>query len=66
MNSRRDPTANQALGAVSREWDRMVRLAIQIRRNPNTEWAEQQRRRFTGIYKRLLTDPLDEGKKHDS
>lgn len=56
MSYHSDPTANRALGAISKEWNQMVRLAERIKKNPNTEWAEQQRRRFTGIYKRLLDD----------
>ena len=60
MRYRSDPTANQALGAIAREWSQMVRLASQIRKNPNTSWARRQSSRFTGIYKRLLTDPPDE------
>ena len=55
----RDPTAERAIGAVNWEWSRMVALAIRIRQNPKylTPEAEQE---FTGIYRRLLTDPLDE------
>ena len=44
------------ISVVSKEWNQMVRLAERIKKNPNTEWADQQRRRFTGIYKRLLDD----------
>ncbi|MBQ8159930.1 MAG: hypothetical protein IJ083_04185 [Clostridia bacterium] len=54
-----DPTANIALGSVNREWQRMVHLAVRIRRNPEMASAEAERR-FTGIYRRLLTDPLAE------
>lgn len=59
MNNHSDPTANQAIGAVNREWSRMLSLAIRIRQHPQllTPEAEQE---FTGIYRRLLTDPLDE------
>ncbi len=55
----RDPTAERAIGAVNREWSRMVALAVRIRQNSKcfTPEAEQE---FTGIYRRLLTDPLDE------
>ena len=56
MSYRSDPTANQALGAVNREWSRMVKLAVRIRENPYSEWARRESRRFTGIYRRLLTD----------
>lgn len=54
MSNRSDPTANHAIGAVSREWDRMAKLAEQIRRDPCSDWAQRQRRRFTGIFRRLL------------
>ena len=59
MNHRADPTANVAIGSVSREWNQMVRLALRIRQSGNSEWAERESRRFTGIYKRLLTDPIE-------
>ncbi len=59
MNHRADPTANTAIGSVSREWNQMVRLALCIRQSGNSEWAQRESRRFTGIYKRLLTDPLE-------
>lgn len=55
-----DPTADQALGSVSRQWNRMAKLALEIRKDPYSEWAERESRRFTGIFKRLLTDPIDE------
>ena len=51
-----DPTANQAIYNVSVEWNRMRRLAIRLRLNgeePDPEF-------FTGIFRRLLTDPLEE------
>lgn len=59
MHHYSDPTANQALGNISREWNRMAKLAERIRRNPYSDWAMQQRRRFTGIYKRLLDEALE-------
>ena len=54
---RRDPTASAAIGAVNREWKQMVQLAIRMRSDP--ELCERERRRFRGIYRRLLTEPLD-------
>ena len=51
-----DPTANQAIYNVSAEWNRLRRLALRLRLNgeePNPEL-------FTGIFRRLLTDPLEE------
>lgn len=58
MNHHADPTANIALGSVSREWNQMARLALRIRQSGDSEWAQRESRRFTGIYKRLLTDPI--------
>ena len=49
MNHRADPTANAAIGSVSREWNQMVRLALRIRKSGDSEWAERESRRFTGI-----------------
>ena len=55
----RDPTANAAIGSVGREWKKMVRLALFLRKT-NREPSERERAQFTGIYSRLLTAPLDE------
>ena len=57
--SHRDPTADRAVGSVNREWGRMISLALKIRRSPGQTNPEAERE-FTGIYRRLLTDPLDE------
>ena len=51
-----DPTANQALYNVSIEWNRKRRLAIRLRLNGE----EPDPMLFTGIFRRLITDPLDE------
>lgn len=59
MNHHADPTASAAVGSVNREWNQMVRLALRIRQSGDSEWAERESRRFTGIYKRLLTDPIE-------
>jgi len=59
MYHRSDPTADQAIGAVSREWSKMERLAEQIRKNPYSDWAMAQNCKFTGIYRRLLTEATD-------
>ena len=53
-----DPTANAAIGAVGREWKRMVWMAIVLRRT-NREPSERERGLFTGIYSRLLIEPID-------
>ena len=55
-----DPTAARASGNVQREWIEMAVLAIRIRRSPNRSWADAQEKRFTGIFRRLLTAPEDE------
>ena len=51
-----DPTANQAIYNVTLEWNRMRRLAIRLRLNGEKTDPEL----FTGIFRRLLTDPLEE------
>ncbi len=55
-----DPTANRATGSVQQEWIRMAILALRIRRAGDSTWAREQARRFTGIFRRLLTDPEEE------
>ena len=54
----RYPTANAAIGSVGREWKKMVRLALFLRKT-NRQPSETERLRFTGIYSRLLTEPTD-------
>ena len=51
-----DPTANAAVGSANREWLRMVRRAIALRRAGRDPGPEEQRL-FTGIYGRLLEEP---------
>lgn len=51
-----DPTANAAIGAVNREWKQMVRRALALRKT-SRELTAEERRLFTGIYRRLLTEP---------
>ena len=60
MRQYSDPTASQAIGAVNREWNRMVALAVRVRETHDTDWAARESLRFTGIYQRLLLMPLDE------
>ena len=59
MNYCSDPTANQAIGNLTKEWNRLSKIADRIREDPCSEWAEQQRLRFTGIFRRLLDDPKE-------
>ena len=41
----------------------MADLAVRIREsNASPEWKDTQRTRYTGIYARLLTDPIEEVK----
>ena len=51
-----DPTANQAIYNVSVEWNRIRKLALRLRLNGE----EPDPQLFTGIFSRLLTDPLEE------
>ena len=61
MKPYRDRTMNRAVGAVNNEWVHMARLAVSIRKNRFSPTKEEEiRKKFTGIYKRLLDDPLDE------
>lgn len=60
----KDPTCDEAVGAADKEWQRMVKLALQIREGRmRIEAEEKYASSFTGIFKRLLTDPIDELKK---
>ena len=55
-----DPTANIAIGNASKEWRNMVYLALRLRTcNNDKAWEAAIKRRFTGIYSRLLTDPIE-------
>ena len=65
MGYRSDPTANRALGSINREWNRMAKLAERIRRDPWSDWALRESRRFTGIFRRLLTDPVKPSRQQD-
>ena len=54
-----DPTANAAIGAVSREWKQMVKRAIFLQRT-GKEPTRQEQQKFTGIYRQLLSKPLND------
>ena len=61
MYAHSDPTAARAIGAASRDWHRMARLAYWLRTDPMADMPiETVRRLFRGIFSRLLTDPLEE------
>ena len=56
MSGYRDPTAEAAVGTVSREWRQMVRKAIALRKTAR-ELTPEEQKLFTGIYRRLLSEP---------
>ena len=60
MTIHKDPTADRALGNIRREWTEMAILALRMRRSRDRAWAAEQERRFTGIYRRFLTDSEEE------
>lgn len=61
MYQHADPTANRAIGAVGRKWRRMTLLAYRYRTDSRFERkVDDPRRLFSGIFRRLLTDPLKE------
>ena len=61
MYTHSDPTANRAIGAAEREWKRMTVLAYRYRTDPGTaERIGDSQRIFTGIFSRLLSEPLEE------
>lgn len=56
----KDPVHDMAIGSVDKEWKQMARLALQVRADvKDPTWIEEQERKFIGIYKRLLTDPIE-------
>ncbi len=58
-----DHTFEHAMGNVNKEWKEMARLALIIRDGRcNPVWADEQMHKFTGIFKRLLEDPIEEVK----
>ena len=60
----KDKTFDEATGAVNKEWKQMAKLAIKIRENRGSPvWIEEQEKKFTGIFKRLLEDPIEEVRK---
>ena len=59
----RDPTNDSAIGSVDKEWIQMAKLAVRIREGHcNPLWAEKQSKVFTGIFRRLMEDPIEEVK----
>ena len=61
MRAYNNPTLDHAVASASGEWKYMTRLAVKIREGRcDPAWAEAERKKFTGIYKRLLEDPIEE------
>lgn len=58
MTTHSDPTANAAVGSVNREWKRMLKKAILLRKT-NRELSPEEKRMYTGIYSQLLTEPVN-------
>ena len=54
-----DPTANAAIGSVNREWKQMVKRAIMLQKT-GKEPTSQEHQMFTGIYRQLLNESLNE------
>ena len=55
-----DYTMSRAMGSVYSEWRNMVRLAIKLREGKiKGKESSELRQTFTGIYKRLLDDPIE-------
>ncbi len=59
-----DPTANAAVGSVMKEWRRLEKLALSLRKT-NRALTPEERKMFTGIYERLLSDSVPELEKTD-
>ncbi len=55
-NQHADPTADAAIGAADKEWFQLVKLAIRIKSNPELAHDPKVRKRFMGIYQRLMEE----------
>ncbi len=65
MRDHKDKTANVAVSYVDKEWRYMASLALQIRGGHcNPSWADEHEKLFTGIFRRLLSDPIEEVQKY--
>ena len=61
MRGYRDNTADIATSKADQEWREMIKLAIKLREtNNNSNWIAKMEEKFTGIFARLLTDPIEE------
>lgn len=64
-NYRNDPTANAAIGAIDRELRQKAAEAAKLRERKlrgelTREEEREARRRFTGIFRHLIEEALDE------
>ena len=64
-NYRNDPTANAAIGAIDRELRQKAEEAAKLREKKlrgelTREEEREARRRFTGIFRHLIEEALDE------
>jgi len=59
-NQHADPTANAAIGAADKEWFRLVKLAIRMKKDPQLAGDPKVRERFRGIYRRLMEESPEE------
>ena len=60
MYSHSDPTAARAVGSAEKEWRSKAMLAYRYRTDPlMAEKLPEPRLVFTGIFSRLLTEPLE-------
>ena len=59
MYSHSDPTADRAAGSAEKEWKAMAKLAYRYRTDSRAaKEIPEPERVFTGIFSRLLTEPL--------
>lgn len=59
-----DWTCAHAVSNSSREWKQMAQLAVRMRTGRGSQlWIESKEPLFTGIFKRLLTDPIEDVQK---
>ena len=55
-----DPTADAAIGAADKEWFQLVKLAIRMKNDPQLAQDPKLRKRFKGIYQRLMEESPEE------
>lgn len=64
MRAYRDPTFKNAMDNVMKEEREMAKIAVRIREGRcKPSWAAEKEKMFTGIYRRLLEDPIDDVRK---